>query len=119
MPCTNFRWNTMNTTIIGRVAITDPANSRFQDVSFLTTKSASPRGALYSPGPHMMISGQRKSSHAPWKVKIAVAARAGTHSGITTRQKTCHSLAPSTRAACSSSSGIDCMYCRSRKIPKA
>ena len=67
----------------------------------------------------MMISGQKKSSHAPWKVKIALAARAGVHSGSTTLQKIRNSLAPSIRAASSSSSGMDSMYWRSRKMPKA
>ena len=52
-------------------------------------------------------------------VKIAVAASAGPHSGSTTFQKILNSQAPSIRAASSSSSGIDIMYCRSRKIPNA
>jgi hypothetical protein len=34
----------------------------------------------------MMISGQRKSSHAPMNVKIAVAASTGRQSGSTTLQ---------------------------------
>ena len=67
----------------------------------------------------MMISGQKKSSQAPWKVKIALAASAGLHSGSTTLQKIRNSLAPSMRAASSRSSGIDSMYWRSRKIPNA
>ena len=41
------------------------------------------------------------------------------HSGSTTFQKIRNSLAPSMRAASSSSSGIDSMYWRSRKMPKA
>jgi hypothetical protein len=54
-----------------------------------------------------------------WKVKMALAASAGVHRGTTTCQKIRNSPAPSTRAASSSSSGIDVMYCRSRKMPNA
>ena len=52
-------------------------------------------------------------------MKSATAAIAGFASGTITRVMICHSLAPSTRAASESSSGIDMKNCRSRKIEKA
>ena len=84
----------MKTMIIGRVAITEPANSTFHWVRFSTTNRASPSGAVYLSGLLTMISGQKKSSQAPWKVKMPVAASAGPHSGSTTRQKIRNSLGP-------------------------
>lgn len=76
-------------------------NNNVHDVRFCTTKSARPTGAVIFSGLDMMISGQKKSSHAPWKVKIAFAARAGPHSGSTTERKMRNSPAPSMRAASS------------------
>ncbi len=68
------------------VAITEPAISTSQLVRFFTTKSASPSGAVYLSGLLTMINGQKKSSHAPTKVKIPVAASAGPQSGSTIRE---------------------------------
>ena len=46
IPRMKFRWKIMNTTIIGSVAITEPAISMSHAVRFLTTNSASPSGAV-------------------------------------------------------------------------
>ena len=64
------------------------------------------------------MSGHRKSFQLRTKVKMARAAIAGRHSGRMTFQNTLNSLAPSMRAASSSSEGSVWMYWRIRKMPK-
>ena len=66
-----------------------------------------------------MISGQSSAFHASMNAKSATVASAGRASGSATRVKTCHSDAPSSRAASSMSRGSDRKYCRMRKIPQA
>src|SRR5215510_8555336 len=65
------------------------------------------------------MSGHRKSFHAERKAKMASAARTGWDSGSTIRVNTCQALAPSMRAASSSSAGMVRKNCRSRNTPKA
>ncbi len=112
--------STRNTRIIGNVAITEPANSRFHDVRFCTTNSASPTGAVY-------FSGSDHHDQRPEEVlprplegedrvgrqrrRRTAAARRSRRSGTRWRRRSAPPRAVS--------SGIDSMYCRSRKIPKA
>ncbi len=46
MPWMNRRWKIAKITIIGSVAMTEPAKSRFHCVRFWITNSASPTGAV-------------------------------------------------------------------------
>ena len=46
MPLMNRRWKMAKIRTIGSVEITEPAKSRLHEVWFLTTKSASPSGAV-------------------------------------------------------------------------
>ena len=59
-----------------------------------------------------------KSFQLPRKLKIASVTRMGLSAGNTICQKMRNSLAPSMRAASSSSSGSVRAYCRTRKMPK-
>src|SRR5438093_1562845 len=63
------------------------------------------------------MSGQRKLFHWSTKANTARVASAGLESGSTTRQKTVHSPAPSSRAASSKSRGMVRKNCRNRKMP--
>ena len=65
-----------------------------------------------------MTSGKMKAFQYRWNVKIASTASAGRESGTMMWRYTCHSDAPSTRAACSSSVGNVWMNCFMRKTPK-
>src|SRR5437879_4656756 len=65
-----------------------------------------------------MTSGKMKAFQYRWNVKIASTASAGRESGTMMWRYTCHSEAPSTRAACSSSVGSVWMNCFMRKTPK-
>ena len=66
----------------------------------------------------MMISGHRKSFHAPIKLKTVSVAIIGRHSGSMMRQKIANSEKPSMRAASRISSGISIMNWRIMKIAK-
>jgi hypothetical protein len=64
------------------------------------------------------MSGHMKSFHDARKVSAASVARIGRITGSTMSTRMRSSLAPSMRAASSSSSGTDCAYWRTRKMPK-
>ena len=59
-----------------------------------------------------------KSFHVPSSVNTASVTMIGFRTGTMIERKMRNSLAPSIRAASMSSSGIDCAYCRTRKMPK-
>ena len=63
------------------------------------------------------MSGHKKLFHWSTNASTASVASAGFESGSTTRQKTVHSPAPSSRAASSKSRGMVRKNCRSIKIP--
>jgi hypothetical protein len=64
-----------------------------------------------------MMSGQRKSFHALRKLNTARVTRIGVSAGSTIVAKVRSSLAPSIRAASSSSSGMESAYWRTRNMP--
>src|SRR2546425_7764619 len=68
--------------------------------------SASATGSGNMSGLFTAINGHRKSFHAERKAKMPSAASTGCDSGSTIRVNTCQALAPSIRAASSSSPGI-------------
>ena len=65
----------------------------------------------------MTIKGQRKSLQLARKVNSANVTVIGVNSGSTTRVKIRHSLAPSTRAASSISSGMASVAWRTNRTP--
>ena len=75
-------------------------------------------GSVYFESSVSTTSGQKKSFHVPRKVKMASVTRMGRQSGRMISAKMRTSLAPSMRAASSSSSGMERAYWRTRKMPK-
>ena len=80
-----------------------PAMSKFQSLWYCPRKDRSPSATVRNCGLWVKISGPRKSFQLLTTEKMPTAASAGPDSGIMTRVKMYRVLAPSTRAASSSS----------------
>src|SRR2546429_496259 len=88
------------------MAMTPDAAMSFQMISNWVTSPWTPTGNVWECGVAVRISAKRNSLHAKVKTMVAAAMSPGAASGSSTRRKEVHRLAPSTRAASSSSIGI-------------
>ena len=103
---------------MGTTTTTAPAIIRPYWAAFWPTEyRARATGSVYMSSVVATTSGHRKLFQLPRNVRIVSVATAGPHSGMITRRKMRHSLAPSMRAASISSSGRLSMNCRIRNTP--
>src|ERR1700730_17673449 len=105
-PATRYlRATTIRTSGID-IAITPDAAMSFQMISNWVTRPWTPTGKVWAFGVAVRISAKRNSLQAKVNTIVAAAIKPGAASGSSTRRNAVHRLAPSTRAASSSSSGI-------------
>jgi hypothetical protein len=98
---------------VGTVIITPAAMIMPQSTIVALKRSLTPTGSVFSSSDVISTSAKRKSFQARMNVKIAAAISPGRASGSTTYHTVRPLPAPSTRAASSSSSGIDWKNARS------
>src|SRR5262245_34997254 len=115
-----WRWKKRNTASVGRAEIVEPAMSNPQSTPCSPCeKSAKPTGKVRSRSESTKMSGYRNEFQLMRNALIATTASAGRSSGNTIWPRIRYSLAPSTRAASSSSVGSPVTYWRIRKMLNA
>src|ERR687893_2115285 len=103
--------------MIGSVLRNDPAMTAPYSWLYGPSRVGRPKATGNLLSSVITTSGQTKSFQAVVKNRMPSTAITGVESGRTTRQKTPHSVAPSTRAASKISSGTDSRYWRGKKKP--
>ena len=112
------RWRATKATITGRTTITAAAIMVPQSVTYRPVKRKNWTGAVCSAASCRKVTARRNSFQLHKPTTRATVMIPGATTGSRTRVKTCHSLAPSTQAASSSSTGTCRKYARKRKMAK-